>query len=129
MRKVLLGAFISAGMLFFSSSFATTYCRLYIHLENNAFVNADKIVFNIIDQDTNKQYTSTVGAHNQSTSFMMPCSNKYNIYATEIKHPQSRMYLDNSQINLYGNKKYMGNPVVLTGELGIFFPSRFKLID
>ncbi|MDA0910826.1 MAG: hypothetical protein O2809_04620 [Proteobacteria bacterium] len=130
MKKVLISALTIAAVTFSGIASAnTSTCTLYVYLENNAFMNADRIVFNVVDQDGNKNYTGTVMKATSSVmlNFQMPCDDHYNIYATEITNPKYNA-MSGMKINLHGDLEYMGNALTLSGDTSIFYPSRFQSV-
>lgn len=89
-------------------------CSLYFYVDKTA---PKDVVFNIISTDNKYQITTSPVPPGQSWLSGLVCDS-YNIYAQEVD--------TKNKVNPYGDYAYIANPLQLTGDLSVFFPTRFK---
>jgi len=101
------------SLLYSATSLA---CNIDLYVDKSV---SKAIVFNVISVDGKNQFTTSPVSpgHNTSAGYVIPCT-AYNIYAQPVD--------TSARVNPYGDYAYIANPLQLTGDLSVFFPSRFK---
>ena len=104
----------------FSYCIPTLGCSLTLYVEKTA---TQSMVFNVVSTDGKIQSTTGLLAPGKYNSVYLTCGVSYNIYAQGVS-PQM-----DHQTGPYGDYAYNWNPLLLTGDLGLFFPSQFTPIS
>ncbi|PIQ43831.1 MAG: hypothetical protein COV52_00010 [Gammaproteobacteria bacterium CG11_big_fil_rev_8_21_14_0_20_46_22] len=111
MKNFMKLSIVSIIFLIGTNAFA---CELDVHVDSTA---QKDVVFNVVSTDGKYQLDTPSIAPGHSYGIPVNCAT-YNIYAQYVD--------DSANINPFGDYAYIANPLTLTGDLAVFFPSRFQ---